>query len=553
MADFLTATTALDGELAAAGDDLAVVREQLAAAARGGHRHGRLAQPSTAWPTSRNALAGATPFLRMFGLLVGGPLPGRGGAGGQGRPRRRRRRHRVPARPGSSSPGSTPPTCCPAVAGLAPAVTAGFDDLYAVGPERPRRLIAVLLDRRLASASRSASIPSPSTTEARPAAHVRADDRPRRDRGGRARPGALAGPGRRSRRRLRHRPLGRARRSDRRPALPRHHRLEPALLRRPLVADAFKVWNGGLGIPGGIAAGVGVGVWVAHRRGMRLGRRSRRHHPRHPARPGHRPPRQLVEPGALRPARPPCRGASRSTPSTGRSSTPRYGHVPPHVPLRDVVEPGAVRPADLDRPHAGASAPATSCPLYIGGYFLGRLWIEAMRIDTATKILGIRVNIWLSIVGIGGAVDRPRGPGPVAPPRRRRRALPRRAPLGRPAGFPSTRTRTDTDEADRRRFGARFCRRRLAEGADEVTGSAGGTGPGDDGDDHEVGGWRRRGPDRQRRASGGPATDLKSHGQLGIEPVGQPVEVADARGPCGRAGSPDGAARAGSAASGAGT
>ena len=27
-----------------------------------------------------------------------------------------------------------------------------------------------------------------------------------------------------------------------------------------------------------------------------------------------------------------------------------------------------------------------------------------MRIDTATEILGIRVNIWLSIVGIGGAV-----------------------------------------------------------------------------------------------------------------------------------------------------
>jgi len=48
--------------------------------------------------------------------------------------------------------------------------------------------------------------------------------------------------------------------------------------------------------------------------------------------------------------------------------------------------------------------PGNILPLYIGGYFLGRLWIEAMRIDTATKIFGIRVNIWLSIIGIGGAL-----------------------------------------------------------------------------------------------------------------------------------------------------
>src|SRR5665647_3736196 len=34
--------------------------------------------------------------------------------------------------------------------------------------------------------------------------------------------------------------------------------------------DAFKIWNGGLGIPGGIALGVVVGLWVAHRRGLRF-------------------------------------------------------------------------------------------------------------------------------------------------------------------------------------------------------------------------------------------------------------------------------------------
>ena len=37
---------------------------------------------------------------------------------------------------------------------------------------------------------------------------------------------------------------------------------------------------------------------------------------------------------------------------------------------------------------------------YVALYFLGRLWIEAMRSDTATEVFGIRVNIWTSIVGI---------------------------------------------------------------------------------------------------------------------------------------------------------
>jgi len=36
--------------------------------------------------------------------------------------------------------------------------------------------------------------------------------------------------------------------------------------------------------------------------------------------------------------------------------------------------------------------------LYVMGYTLGRVWIEAMRTDTANHILGLRLNIWTSIV-----------------------------------------------------------------------------------------------------------------------------------------------------------
>ncbi|WP_306769268.1 prolipoprotein diacylglyceryl transferase [Parafrankia sp. BMG5.11] len=35
--------------------------------------------------------------------------------------------------------------------------------------------------------------------------------------------------------------------------------------------------------------------------------------------------------------------------------------------------------------------------LYVALYTIGRLWIEALRIDTAEKVLGLRINIWVSI------------------------------------------------------------------------------------------------------------------------------------------------------------
>ncbi|MTB23858.1 MAG: prolipoprotein diacylglyceryl transferase, partial [Actinobacteria bacterium] len=48
--------------------------------------------------------------------------------------------------------------------------------------------------------------------------------------------------------------------------------------------------------------------------------------------------------------------------------------------------------------------PGNILPLYIGLYFAGRLWIEALRIDTASTIGPFRINIWMSIIGIGGAI-----------------------------------------------------------------------------------------------------------------------------------------------------
>lgn len=41
-------------------------------------------------------------------------------------------------------------------------------------------------------------------------------------------------------------------------------------------------------------------------------------------------------------------------------------------------------------------APGSIFALYVAGYTLGRFWIELMRDDTATMILGQRVNTWVS-------------------------------------------------------------------------------------------------------------------------------------------------------------
>ncbi|MFI7123479.1 prolipoprotein diacylglyceryl transferase [Amycolatopsis sp. NPDC049868] len=42
--------------------------------------------------------------------------------------------------------------------------------------------------------------------------------------------------------------------------------------------------------------------------------------------------------------------------------------------------------------------------LYVAGYTAGRFWIEMMRTDTANHILGLRVNVWTSILLFAAAI-----------------------------------------------------------------------------------------------------------------------------------------------------
>ena len=42
--------------------------------------------------------------------------------------------------------------------------------------------------------------------------------------------------------------------------------------------------------------------------------------------------------------------------------------------------------------------------LYVAGYTLGRTWIEMLRIDPANHFLGLRINVFTSIIVFLGAV-----------------------------------------------------------------------------------------------------------------------------------------------------
>jgi prolipoprotein diacylglyceryl transferase len=53
--------------------------------------------------------------------------------------------------------------------------------------------------------------------------------------------------------------------------------------------------------------------------------------------------------------------------------------------------------------------------LYVAGYTVGRCWIELMRVDDATHVFGVRINVWTSLLVWAGAVvyfvlARKRGP-----------------------------------------------------------------------------------------------------------------------------------------------
>jgi prolipoprotein diacylglyceryl transferase len=173
--------------------------------------------------------------------------------------------------------------------------------------------------------------------------------------------------------------------------------------------NMFKIWDGGLGIPGAIALGA-VGAWIGARRsGVKL------------------PPlADAVAPGIVlaqglgrwgnwfnnelygRATTQPwgltihCLDNRAATICPGTGSTV-LGHFQPTFLYESVWDIGvALLVIWLDRRlrlgHGRAFA------LYLAAYTAGRYWIEDLRIDYAHRFFGLRLNDWTSILVFVGAV-----------------------------------------------------------------------------------------------------------------------------------------------------
>jgi len=167
--------------------------------------------------------------------------------------------------------------------------------------------------------------------------------------------------------------------------------------------DIVKIWKGGLGIPGGILLGAIVGVMVAKKRNIDIG--------------------QML--WAVAPAIPVAQAIGRlgnwwNQELFGRPTTLPWAlkidaeHMPDGYASGTLFHPTFLYEATWNLALAGAliivgrrmmhSRPGRLMALYVGGYGLGRFWVEGLRIDPAKSGGGLRLNQWVAIVMMAGCL-----------------------------------------------------------------------------------------------------------------------------------------------------
>jgi len=164
------------------------------------------------------------------------------------------------------------------------------------------------------------------------------------------------------------------------------------------IEEWIRVWEGGLGIPGGLIGGIGVGYLVARRRLVNSDNDLS----------------NMLD--AAIPAIPVAQAIGR----LGNWFNQEIFGGPSDLPWAVEIDE-AHRPAEfsdiatfhpaflyeatwnlllaafliwIDR--RGVLKRGMILPLYVAGYGIGRFLVETVRIDAATEILGIRVNHWVS-------------------------------------------------------------------------------------------------------------------------------------------------------------
>jgi prolipoprotein diacylglyceryl transferase len=163
--------------------------------------------------------------------------------------------------------------------------------------------------------------------------------------------------------------------------------------------DAFAIWKGGLGIPGGVLLGALAAIVACRVMGIEW--------------------RHVGDSAA--PAVPVAQAIGR----LGNYFNQELYGGPTDLPWAlEVDDPAGYPPGTTFHPTflyeglwnvalaigivlAGRRVvlkPGRWFAVYVAGYGLGRLWVESLRIDFATEVLGLRVNIWISLLAIAGGL-----------------------------------------------------------------------------------------------------------------------------------------------------
>ena len=167
--------------------------------------------------------------------------------------------------------------------------------------------------------------------------------------------------------------------------------------------DIVKIWKGGLGIPGGILLGAIIAVVVAKKRNIDIG--------------------QML--WAVAPAIPVAQAIGRLGNWWNQELFGRPTTLPWALKIDAEKMPDGYAPGTLFHPTflyeatwnlalAGVliivgrrmmhSRPGRLMALYVGGYGLGRFWVEGLRIDPAKSSGGLRLNQWIAILMMVGCL-----------------------------------------------------------------------------------------------------------------------------------------------------
>lgn len=165
---------------------------------------------------------------------------------------------------------------------------------------------------------------------------------------------------------------------------------------------AFMIWQGGLGIPGGVLLGAIAGVVACRVMGISW----------------------RIVGDAAAPAIPVAQAIGRlgnwfNQEVFGRPTDLPWGlRIDPQFRPRDYLTSPTFHPTFLyeglwNLGLAGLIVWASGrlvlrrgrwLAVYVAGYGLGRLWVEALRSDHANTVLGLRVNIWTSLIALVGGL-----------------------------------------------------------------------------------------------------------------------------------------------------